>query len=75
MTRRDLLVRCIKAMVAGKKPPVSTPYLTQRRGGAFSLAIGCPTRHCPDPFARAKSSLLLKIHDPSEIVLANKTAD
>ena len=63
------------AMVADKKPPVSTPYLAQRRDGALSLTTGCSTRHWLDPFARVKSSLWLKIHDPSDRELANKTAD
>ena len=63
------------AMVAGKKPPASAPYLAQRRDGALSLTIGCSTRHWLDPFARVKSSLLLKIHGPSERELADKTAD
>ena len=49
------------AMVAGKKPPASPPYLAQRRDGALSLTIGCSTRHWLDPFASVKSSLLLKI--------------
>ena len=62
-------------MVAGKKPPESTPYLAQRRDGALSLTIGCSTRHWPGPFARVKSSLLLKIHGPSERELADKTTD
>ena len=63
------------AMVTGKKPLASTPYLAQRRGRALSPAIGCSTRHWLDPFARVKSSLLLKIHGPSERELADKTAD
>ena len=63
------------AMVAGKKPSASTPYLAQRRDGALSLTIGCSTRHWLDPFARVKSSLLLKIHVPSELELADKTVD
>ena len=63
------------AMVAGKKPPASTPYLAQRWDGALSLTIGCSTRHWLDPFVIVKSSLLLKIHDPSDRELANKTAD
>ena len=75
MMRRNLLVGCVMAMVAGKKPPTSTPYLAQRRDGALSLTIGCFTRHSLDPFARVKSSLLLKIYGPSERKLANKTAD
>ena len=54
------------AMVVGKKPPASTPYLAQRRDGALSFIIGCSTRHWLDPFARVKSSLLLKIHGPAE---------
>ena len=62
------------AMVNGKKPPASTPYLAQRRDGALSFAIGC-SRHWLDPFVRAKSSLLLKIHGPSERELTDKTAD
>ena len=33
------------AMVAGKKPPASTPYLAQRRDGALSPTIGCSTWH------------------------------
>ena len=63
------------AMVAGKKSLVSTPYLGQSRDGALSLTIGCSTRHWLDPFARVKSSLLLKIHGPSEREPADKTAD
>ena len=75
MTRRDLFVECVMAMVAGGKPPASTPYLAQRRDGALSLTIGCSTRHWLDPFVRVKSSLWLKIHGPSDRELANKTAD
>ena len=63
------------AMVAGKKPPASTPYLEQRRDGALSLTIECSTRHWLDPFVRVKSSLWLKIRGPSNRELANKTAD
>ena len=63
------------AMVADKKPPASTPYLAQRRDGALSLTIGYSTRPWLDPFAKVKSSLLLKIHGPSDRELANKTAD
>ena len=40
------------AMVAGKKPPASMPYLAQRRDGVLSLTIGCSTRHWLDPFVR-----------------------
>ena len=43
------------AMVAGRKPPASTPYLAQRRDGALSPTIGCSTRHWLDPFVRVKS--------------------
>ena len=75
MTRRNLLVGCDMVMVAGKKSPASTPYLAQRRDGALSLIIGCSTRHWLDPFARVKSSVLLKIYGPSERELAGKTAD
>ena len=75
MTRRNLLVGCVIAMVAGKKPNASTPYLAQGRDGALSLTIGFPTRHWLDPFARVKSSLLLKIHVPSERELADTTTD
>ena len=63
------------AMVAGKKLPTSTLYLAQRRDGALLPTIGRSTRHWLDPFARAKSSLLLKTHSPSERELADKTAD
>ena len=70
---------CVGRMCHGngcwKNPPVSTPYLAQRRDGALSLTIGCSTRHWLDSFARVKSSLLLKMHDPSERKLADKTAD
>ena len=31
------------AMVAGRKPPASTPYLAQRHDAALSLTIGCST--------------------------------
>ena len=75
MTRRNLLVGCVIAMSAGKKPPTSTPYLAQGRDGALSLTIGCSTKHWFDPFARVKSSLLLKMRGPSERELADKTAD
>ena len=63
------------AMVDGKKPPASTPYLAQRRDGALSLIIGCSTKHWLDPFVRLKSSLWLKIHGPSDRELAYKMAD
>ena len=66
---------CVTTMVAGKKPPVCMPHLAQKRDGALSLIFGCSTRHWPDPFARAKSSLLLKIHGPSDRELADKTED
>ena len=66
MTRRNVLVGCVMAMVTGKKPPASTPYLAQRRDGALSLTIVCFTSHWLDPFARVKSSWLLKIHGPAE---------
>ena len=75
MTRRNLLVGCVMAMIAGKKPPASTPYLAQRRDGALSLTIGCSTKHWLDPFEIVKSVLLLKIHGPSVRELADKTAD
>ena len=68
-------MRCAMAIVAGKKLPASMPYLAQRWDGALSLTTGCFTRNWLDPFARAKSSLLLKIHGPSERELADKTAD
>ena len=66
MTRRNLLVGCVIAMVTVKKPPASTPYLAQRRDGARSHTIVCFTRHWLDSFARVKSSWLLKIHGPSK---------
>ena len=72
---RNLLMGCVMAMVADKKPPASTPYLAQRRDGALSSTIGFSIRHWLDSFARAKSSLLLKIHDPSKRELAGKTTD
>ena len=75
MTRRDLLVECFIVMVAGKKPPASTPYLAQRRDGALSPTIGCSTKHWLDPFVRVKSSLMLKIYGPSKRELADITAD
>ena len=49
--------------------------LAQRRDGALSLTIGCSTRHWLDPFVRVQSSSWLKIHDPSDRELANKTTD
>ena len=54
------------SMVADKKSPASTLYLAQKRDGALSPIFGCSSRHWIDTFARAKSSLLLKIHGPSE---------
>ena len=65
-----LSVGCVMAMVAGKKPHASTPYLARGRDGALSLTIGCSTRHSLDPFARAKFSLLSKTHGPSARELA-----
>ena len=47
----------------------------KRRDGDLSLTIGCSARHWLDPFARVKSSLLFKIHGPSERELVDKTAD
>ena len=75
MMRRNLLVGYVMAMVAGKKPPASKPYLAQRRDGALSFTIGCFSRHWLDPFVRLKSILLLKIRGPSDRELADKTAD
>ena len=63
------------AMVAGKKPPASTPYLAQRRDGALLLTIGCSTRYWLDPFVKVKSSLWVKKHGPSDRELANKTTN
>ena len=71
----QLLVGCVMAMVAGKKPPALTPFLAQRRDGPLSLTIVCSARHWLDPFVIVKSSLWLKIHGPSERELANKTSD
>ena len=62
-------------MVAGEKPLTSTPYLAQKRDGALSLTIGGSTKPWLDPFARVKSSLLMKIHGLSERELADKKAD
>ena len=75
MAGRNLLVGCVMAMASGKKPPASMPYLAQRRHEALSLTIECSTRHWLNPFARVKSSLLWKIHGPSETELAGKAAD
>ena len=44
-----------------------------KRDGALSPIIECSTRHWLDPLARAKSSLSLKMHGPSERELADKT--
>ena len=66
MTRRNLLVGCVMAMVTGKKSHASTPFLAQRRDGALSPTVGCFTRHWLDPFARVKSTWLLKIHGLAE---------
>ena len=73
MTRRNLLVGCVIAMLAGKQPLASTPYLAKSRDGALALTIGCSTRHWLDPFVRVNSSLWLKRHGPSERELADKT--
>ena len=62
----DLLVVCVMAMVAGKKPLGSPFYRTHRRDEALSPTTECSIRHWFDPFARAKYSLLLKTHSPSE---------
>ena len=74
MTWRNVLVGCVMATV-GKKPPASPPYLAQTRDGALSPTIGCSTRHWLDRFVRVKSSLLLKIHGPSQREPADITAD
>ena len=60
MTRRNLWVGCIMAMVAGKKPPASTPYLAQRPDGALSLTFGCSTRHWLDPFRESKVQFVVE---------------
>ena len=75
MARRNLLVECAMAMVAGKKPLGSTLYPTQRRDGALSPTIECPTKLSLDPSARSGYSLKLRVCDPSERELADKTAD
>ena len=75
MARRNLLVECAMAMVAGKKPPGSTLCPTQRRDGALSPTIECSTRYSLDPSARSNYSLRLRVYDPSERELADKTAD
>ena len=75
MARRKLLVECVKAIVAGNKPPDSTLYPAQRQDRALSPKIECSTGYWRDPFARVKYNLLLKTHDPSERELAYKTAD
>ena len=64
--RRNVLVGCVMAMVAGKKPSAFAPYLAQRRDGALSPTTGCSIRRWLDFFAREKFSLLLKIRGPSE---------
>ena len=58
-----------------KIQPASTPYLPQIRDGPYSPTIGFSTRHWLDPFARAKSNLVLKINGRSEGEVADKTAD
>ena len=63
------------AMVAGKKSNTHTPYLAQRQDGALSPTIRFSIRHWLDAFARAKCSLLLEIHGPSERELVDNTAD
>ena len=66
----------VGGMCHGNSPP--SRYILhqeQRRGEAVSPTIECSTRHWLDPFARAKFSLLLRTHDPSERDLANKTTD
>ena len=64
------------AMVTGNNLPASSYTLhKERRDGALSPTIEYPTKHWLDRVARAKSSLSLKTHDPSERKLADKTAD
>ena len=58
-----------------QEPPASMLYLAQGQNGGLSPTIGCSTRHWFDPFARAKSILLLMINGPSERELADKTAN
>ena len=65
----------VMAMVADKKPLASTPYLKKGWNRALSPTIGCSIRLWLDPFARAKSSLLLKMHGHSERELAGETVD
>ena len=69
------MVGCVLIIVAGKKPPASTPYLAQRRDGALSPTIECSTRHRLDPFARPKFNLSLKTRNSSEIEQVDKTSD
>ena len=75
MTRRNLFVECVIVMVSGKKPPAPTLYPAQRRDGALSPTLECSTRQWLDLFPKAKYSLLLKTHGPSERELADKTVD
>ena len=50
-------------------------HILRKDGMELLLTIGCSIRHWLDPFARVKSSLLLKIHSPSDRELTDKTAD
>ena len=54
MMRRNLLVGCAMAMVAGKRLPASTLYPAQRRDGAIWPIIECSTRHWLDSVATAE---------------------
>ena len=60
MTRRNLLVGCVMAMVAGKKSPASTLYPAQRRDEVLSSIKKCTTRRWLDPFLREKSAVYVE---------------
>ena len=75
MTQWYLLMGCMVAMIAGKKPPAFSLYPAQRRNGALLLTLKCSSRHWLYLFAKAKCSLLLKTNGASERDLDNKTTD
>ena len=70
-----LIFFCPADHVPDWQPRVLLGMVEARSANVKKTTTTTTTRHWLDPFVREKSSLLLKIHDPSERELADKTAD
>ena len=75
MTWRYSLVRFVMAMVAGKTPPASTLSPAHNQDGFFSPRKKRYARHCLNTFTRSKSSLSMKIYNPSVEEIVDNTGD